>query len=378
MGGLNLTQASSIAKETAKATARHLVLKKLNLIGLKYKLIIAGIILALLLLMVIIAGLIATVGGGEDDNPIGLGVGQAMVSAEVAQYRGAIFDELSLFGLSEYTELLLALMMQESGGKGNDPMQASESFCGVIGCISDPQLSIEKGVQHFVNVLERANKDVKLTLQSYNFGGGFIDYVLGNGGAYTKELAISFSQMMYEKFAHTGIYKCHRPSAIQHNACYGDIEYVDAVLKYLPSAVMGGGESQIVTGDLHSPVNREMYITSKFGWRDLGAGPEHHNGIDLRCNESNSIHSVKEGSVVYAGAGPGGYGNLVTVQHGVNTFTSYAHLSRVDVQVGQSIDGGNQVGMCGNTGRSFGAHLHFEIKTEMWGGYMNAAPYLGL
>lgn len=372
-----MTQASSVARETAKATAKHLIRKKLNIIGLKYKLIIAGIILALLLLMVVIAGLIATIGGGENDNPIGLGVGQAMVSAEVAQYRGAVFDQLSLFGLSEYTELILALMMQESGGKGNDPMQASESFCGVIGCITDPQLSIEKGVQHFVNVLERANKDIKLALQSYNFGGGFIDYVLNNGGAYTKELAISFSQMMYEKLGHTGIYICHRPSAIEHNACYGDIEYVDAVLKYLPSAFMGE-DSQIVAGDLHSPVNRDLYITSGFGWRDIGAGPEHHNGIDLRCNESNSIHSVQEGSVVFAGAGPGGYGNLVTVQHGVNSFTSYAHLSRVDVQVGQSIDGGNQVGMCGNTGRSYGAHLHFEIKTEMWSGFMNPAPYLGL
>ncbi len=76
--------------------------------------------------------------------------------------------------------------------------------------------------------LPQANEDVKLTLQSYNFGGGFIDYVQENGGRYTKQLAISFSQMMYQRVKKSGIYQCHRPSAIEHQACYGDIEYVDA------------------------------------------------------------------------------------------------------------------------------------------------------
>lgn len=372
-----MTNGRNAAVNTAKAMATRMVLKKLNLATIKVQLIIAGILLAIIIIAVFIAGIIATIGGGtSDDNSdsFGLGAGQAMVSAEVAQYRGAIFEELSKYGLSEYTELMLALMMQESGGRGNDPMQASESFCGSIGCITDPQTSIEKGVLHFKSVLEKANYDVKLTLQSYNFGGGFIDYVMKNGGSYTKELAISFSQMMYERLKHTGIYRCHRPEAIEHQACYGDIGYVDAVMRYLPTL---GVDSPVIDGDLNSPLDRDLYVTSSFGWRDLGFGPEFHKGIDFRCNESNSVHSIKDGKIVYAGWS-NGYGNLVTVQHGDYDYSSYAHLDRIDVSNGQQVSGGSQLGMCGNTGRSFGSHLHFEIKTEMWGGQMDPAQFLGL
>lgn len=372
-------QSSTALKNSSKAISKHLIKKKLKLIGMKYKLIIAGILLAIILMGVIIAGLVAVIGGGsDDDRPIGIGIGQAMVSAEVLQYRDAVFAELSKYGLSEYTDLLLALMMQESGGRGNDPMQASESYCGSIGCITDPQLSIEKGVLHFKNVLEKANYDVKLTLQSYNFGGGFIDYVMKNGGSYTYELAISFSQMQYQKYAHLGIYKCHRPEAIQHNACYGDIGYVDAVLKYLASAGGAGGESVAVgSGEYHSPLSIGMRVTSPFGWRNIGAGPEFHQGIDLSCKQTDSIHAVKDGSIVYAGV-MSSYGNLVTIQHGPSDYTSYAHLSRIDVTKGQQVSGGNQIGMCGTTGRSTGTHLHFEIKSQMWAGHVDPAPYLGL
>lgn len=131
----------------------------------------------------------------------------------------------------------------------------------------------------------------------------------------------------------------------------------------------------MIAGDFASPVSNDMRVTSKYGWRNIGAGPEHHDGIDLGCSEVDSIHSVKAGTIVYAGT-YGGYGNVVTIQHAANSFSTYAHLSRISVQVNQNVKGGNQVGMCGNTGRSFGSHLHFEIKTQMWGGYMDPAPFL--
>lgn len=364
----------SHSKSQLAKTAVKLAVLKYNPLSLKVKLIIGGSAIVALLLLVFVAGLFSMFSSSEDGSSgVGVGTGPAAVSPEVAQYREAVSSELSKYGMEEHTELLLALMMQESGGKGNDPMQASESKCGAIGCITDSEESIAYGVKHFVSVFEKAKMDIKLTLQSYNFGGGFIDYVLANGGAYTKELAISFSKMQYQKLAHTGIYKCHRPEAIKHNACYGDIGYVDAVLKYLPSASMGN--SGMIAGDLSSPVNREMFVTSPYGWRDIGAGPEHHDGVDLRCTPANSIHSVKDGTVVYAGT-YGGYGNVVTIQHAANFFTTYAHLSRINVRTNQVVEGGNQVGMCGNTGRSFGPHLHFETKTQMWGGYMDPAKFL--
>ncbi|MGK3722432.1 lysozyme family protein [Priestia megaterium] len=154
----------------------------------------------------------------------GIGVGTANVSPEVMRYQPLLEKYAQKHGLdASYVPIMMALMMQESGGRGSDPMQSSESYCdGTVGCIKNPELSIDKGVLHFKSVLEKAKYDLKLCLQSYNFGGGFINYVMKNGGEYTKELAISFSQLQYQKLKHTGNYHCIRPEAIPYSACYGD------------------------------------------------------------------------------------------------------------------------------------------------------------
>lgn len=366
---------------------KKVILIKLNLATLKVQLIIGGILLAVILFFVFITGILAMIGDNSsksnmNGNEYQLGLGQAAVSAQVEQYRDSITKELEKYNLTELTDLLLALMQQESGGHGSDPMQASESKCGKIGCITNPQESIEYGVKHFNSVYNKANKDIKLTLQSYNFGGGFIDYVLKRGGEYTKNLVISFSQMMYKRYSHTGIYKCHRPSAIKYKACYGDIEYVEAVFKYLPAATAGNIEKSTgKVGKLNAPVNAPLNISSGFGWRNIGAGPEFHLGIDIPCSESNSIHAAKKGQVVHAGVRAGSassYGNFITIKHSETFYTLYAHLSKVAVKKGQTVKAGQGIGYCGNTGRSYGSHLHFETKTQMWGGHMNPAKYLGL
>lgn len=243
------------ANELAKQAIKKAIKAKLNLLSLKAKLYIGAALLAVLLLIIMIAGTVTLVTNiitneSSSTSPGGgigvVGYGLEPVPAAVMQYEDAIKSELDKYGKGEYTPLLLALMSQESGGRGNDPMQASESKCGYIGCITNPSESIRYGVKHFLDVMAKANNDIKLTLQSYNFGGGFIDYVKRNGGSYTYELAISFSQMMYQKVKHTGIYRCHRDEAIQHNACYGDIKYVDAVLRYLPATTIGGGGGTVV------------------------------------------------------------------------------------------------------------------------------------
>lgn len=102
-------------------------------------------------------------------------------------------------------------MMQESQGEGNDLMQAAEgshgnlsSYCvglkgsARIGCIKEPNISIEAGVQEFKDVLGKANGDIALALQSYNYGPGFISYALARGG-YSEETAIAFSRSMLMK-----------------------------------------------------------------------------------------------------------------------------------------------------------------------------------
>lgn len=261
---------NSMAKQATKQ-ATKIAMKGLSL---KAKLIIGSIAIGAVLLFLILMGVVSSVLDSQNARNMNHsidGFGTAQVSEQVLRYRSDIESELAKYGKTEYTDLLLALMQQESGGRGNDPMQASESKCGYIGCITNPQESIRYGVKHFVNVLEKANHDVKLTLQSYNFGGGFIDFVMANGGAYTKDLAIKFSQKMYQQLAHTGIYRCHRPSAIANNACYGDIEYVDAVLKYLPATVANGSIEAM--GDAFNTVFSEMKKYEGFPYTFGGNSP---------------------------------------------------------------------------------------------------------
>lgn len=173
----------------------------------------------------------------------GIGVGTANVSPEVMRYQPLLEKYAQKHGLdASYVPIMMALMMQESGGRGNDPMQSSESKCGRVGCIQNPEASIDQGVKHFKSVLEKAHYDLELCLQSYNFGPGFIIFVNQNGGHYTKELAIKFSQIQYQKVKHTGNYHCLRPEAVPYQACYGDIAYKDAVLKYYTGTITADGK----------------------------------------------------------------------------------------------------------------------------------------
>ena len=84
-------------------------------------------------------------------------------------------------------------------------------------------------------------------------------------------------------------------------------------------------------------------------------------------------HAAAQGRVIYA-ARKGGYGNFVEIDHGNGLTTRYAHLSRIDVKAGQSIEAGETLGGLGSTGRSTGPHLHFEVRIN--GRAVNPRPFL--
>ncbi|MEU7045279.1 M23 family metallopeptidase [Streptomyces varsoviensis] len=92
-----------------------------------------------------------------------------------------------------------------------------------------------------------------------------------------------------------------------------------------------------------------------------------HSGQDLVVNTGTPVKSVHGGTVVKAGPNGGGdgpaYGNAIVVKHDDNTYSQYAHLSKIGVHVGQSVKTGQEIGLSGSTGNSTGPHLHFEIRT---------------
>jgi murein DD-endopeptidase MepM/ murein hydrolase activator NlpD len=105
-------------------------------------------------------------------------------------------------------------------------------------------------------------------------------------------------------------------------------------------------------------------ISSPYGWRDLWvAGSRFHGGIDIAADMGTPVVASRGGRVSFAGWS-GVYGYVVFVDHEEGWQTRYAHLSRIDVRLGDALRQGAPVGAIGSTGLSTGPHLHFEVRYE--------------
>ena len=244
-------RAAQAAKATAKATAEAtkaavratIAAVKAIIAGTKALIsaIIAGgwVAVVIILIIVLFGCAVSLFGGGGNSNSY------TPVSAEVEAYEPLIQQYARQHGIPEYTELIKAVMMQESGGRGNDPMQASE--CGyntrdpnTPNGITDPEYSINVGIQNLAACLSAAEVEnpidmehIKLALQGYNFGNGYISWVKTNYGGYSYANAVEFSTTQAERLGWDS---------------YGDTQYVSHVLRYYPygRAFTGGGNQAIV------------------------------------------------------------------------------------------------------------------------------------
>jgi len=179
-------------------------------------------------------------------------------------------------------------------------------------------------------------------------------------------------------------------AGVQHEVAEGDTlasiidEYdadTDEVLAFNglteDSVLTVGDEIMIPGGELHSaPVAGATYAASNGGGGSLshpvpGAlrtqGIHGYNAVDLAAGHGTAIRAAGSGEVIVAKASGwnGGYGNYVVIRHANGVQTLYAHLSSVSVGVGTWVNAGATIGAMGNTGRSTGTHLHFEVR----GGY---------
>ena len=111
-----------------------------------------------------------------------------------------------------------------------------------------------------------------------------------------------------------------------------------------------------VHSEFRSPV--DGIVTSRYGYRS----GKHHSGIDLDLETGDTVRSCWSGKVRYAKYNDGGFGNLVIVRHYNGLETFYAHLSKLLVVPDQDVNAGDILGLGGNTGHSFGSHLHFEVR----------------
>ena len=116
---------------------------------------------------------------------------------------------------------------------------------------------------------------------------------------------------------------------------------------------------------IRKPMTGELESTSGFGMRadPFIRAPAMHTGLDFRAETGEPARATAAGTVTIA-AWNGGYGKMVEVDHGNGFATRYAHLSQIDVEVGQPIRVGQIVGKVGSTGRSTGPHLHYETRID--------------
>ena len=181
------------------------------------------LILVIVLVVMCFAGMMLA----SDENDMEI----LPVSEEVKAYEPIIQKYAKEHGIPDYVLLIEAVMMQESGGRGTDPMQCSECNFNTLyphtpGAITDPEYSVNVGIQNLADCLQIAQCEspvdidaIKLALQGYNYGQGYITWAMRKYGEYSKGNAIEFSLKTAEQYGWSS---------------YGDMDYVPHVLRYYP------------------------------------------------------------------------------------------------------------------------------------------------
>ena len=232
--------AAEATKKAAKATISTVRAAIAGTKALITALIAGGWIAIVIILIVVLLGCAVSLFGGGSSS-----TSYTPVSAEVEAYEPLIQKYAKQYGIPEYVELIKAVMMQESGGRGLDPMQAAEGSFNTRyphepNGIQDPEYSIECGVQELKAALISAEVEnpidmerIKLALQGYNFGNGYISWAKSNYGGYSYANVVEFSTMQAQRL---GWEK------------YGDTQYPAHVLRYYPygRAFTSGGDQAIV------------------------------------------------------------------------------------------------------------------------------------
>jgi murein DD-endopeptidase MepM/ murein hydrolase activator NlpD len=123
------------------------------------------------------------------------------------------------------------------------------------------------------------------------------------------------------------------------------------------------------------PVKTAVRYTSGFGGRNdpLGRGHRMHEGQDMAGAHGSPIYATADGVITHAGW-ENGYGRLVTIRHDFGIETRYGHLSQINVKVGERVSRDDHIGDMGNTGRSTGTHLHYEVRLS--GTAVNPMTYI--
>lgn len=204
------------------------------------------------------------------------------LSAEVLAYEPIIRKYANQYGIADYVDLIKAVMMQESAGRGLDPMQASEGgfntkYPNQPGAITDPEYSIACGVQELKKALDGAEvsspidiERIKIALQSYNFGEGYLRFMKRNGySTWSFQTACEFAES-------TGWGMRDDPDSAAGPYRYGDQYYPVHVLRYYSFSNGGFGTISIPADGMAIPMYYQSQYQTAYGDGTIatsGCGP---------------------------------------------------------------------------------------------------------
>lgn len=145
--------------------------------------------------------------------------------------------------------------------------------------------------------------------------------------------------------------------------------------KTAATASTESGTSEASASGYAAPVENPN-VTTQYRASGASWSSGYHTGSDFQAASGTSVRSIGPGTVVSAGWS-GSYGNEVVIQHSDGMYSQYAHLSSLEVSAGQTVSGGQQIGLSGSTGNSTGPHLHFEVRTgPSYGSDVDPIAYL--
>lgn len=158
-------------------------------------------------------------------------------------------------------------------------------------------------------------------------------------------------------------YKADLDDILSYNRLTSSSKIAIGEVVIVPDGVISSAPASIAQGSSNTSVSSGYYIRPlKGGIKSQGI--HGYNGIDIAASVGTPIYASADGVVIISRSSGynGGYGLYVAIKHPNGTQTVYGHMSRVDVSVGEKVSQGQIIGAVGNTGRSTGPHIHFEIR----------------
>lgn len=234
------------------------------------------VLIVLSFFMLLVIGVMSLMGDSGNS-------GTAKVNDAVLVWEPVVRQYAEKYGIPEYVDVILSIMMVESGGAGLDIMQSSESLGLPPNTILDPLMSIDAGVKHLASVINNARTnelDYWTPIQSYNFGSGFNNFVKSKGKQYSFELASNFA----ENLANGKTVKYSNPIADfngNFRYAYGNMYYVMLVQQYLSPGAggdIGNADASALGPEVYQALMAEAMKYN--GWPYVWGGSGPNVGFD--------------------------------------------------------------------------------------------------